>query len=51
LKNSAMVLDATPLLCPFIITWNIFMLKKNTTKTHYNNAKVNILDNAPLLVY
>jgi len=46
-----MVLDAAPLLCSFIIMLDIFMLKKDTTKTHYNNARLNVLDNAPLAVY
>jgi hypothetical protein len=45
-----MVLNATLLLCPFIVTLNIFTLK-DTAKTHYNNTKLNILDNAPLAVY
>ncbi len=43
-----MALVATLLLCPFIITSNIFTLKKDIAKTHYNNAGLNIPDNAPL---
>jgi hypothetical protein len=46
-----MALDAAPLLCPFTVTSDIFMLKKEFAKTHYNNAEHNILDNAPLAVY
>jgi hypothetical protein len=46
-----MVLDVTPLLCPFIIASNIFTLKKDITKTHCNNIGLNVLDNAPLAVY
>jgi len=46
-----MVLDATLLLCPFIVASDIFKLKKDTTKTHYNNIRFNILNNAPLVVY
>jgi hypothetical protein len=46
-----MVLDATLLLCPFIIASDIFTLKKDIAKTHYNNAGLNVLDNAPLAVY
>jgi hypothetical protein len=46
-----MVFTATPLLCPFTIALNIFMLKKDTAKMHYNNARLNIPDNAPLAVY
>jgi hypothetical protein len=46
-----MALDVTPLLCPFTIALDIFMLRKDTTKQHYNNARLNILDNASLVVY
>ncbi len=46
-----MALIATPLLCPFIIASDIFTLKKDTTKTHCNNVRLNILDNAPMVVY
>jgi hypothetical protein len=45
-----MALNATPLLCPFIIESNIFTLKKHTTKTHYNIAELNVPNNAPLAV-
>jgi hypothetical protein len=51
LKNPAMAFDATPLLCPFTIVLDIFTLKKDTTKTHYNNVGLNVPDNAPLAVY
>jgi hypothetical protein len=30
---------------------NIFTLKKDIAKTHCNNTKLNVLDNAPLAVY
>jgi hypothetical protein len=50
LKKSVMVLVVAPLLCPFIIMSNIFTLKKNIAKTHYN-AKLNVPNNAPLVVY
>jgi hypothetical protein len=46
-----MALDGALLLCPFIVASDIFTVKKDTTKTHYNNAGLNILDNAPLTVY
>jgi len=46
-----MVLNATPLLCPFTVVLDIFTLKKNTAKTHYNNARLNVPNNAPLVVY
>jgi hypothetical protein len=45
------VFTTAPLLCPFIIMSDIFTLKKDTAKMHYNNAGFNILDNAPLSVY
>ncbi len=51
MKNSIMVFNAAPLLCPFIVALDIFTLKKDTTKTHCNNVDLNILDNAPLAVY
>jgi hypothetical protein len=46
-----MAIDATPLLCPFTIASDIFMLKKETAKQHCDNARLNILDNASLAVY
>jgi hypothetical protein len=46
-----MALATASLLCPFTIASNIFMLKKDTTKTHYINAELNVIDNAPLAVY
>jgi hypothetical protein len=46
-----MAFVAALLLCPFTITSNIFTLKKDTTKTHYNNVGLNVPDNAPLAVY
>ncbi len=46
-----MVLDVTSLLCPFTVASNIFMLKKDTSKQHYNNVRLNIPDNASLAVY
>jgi hypothetical protein len=50
LKNSAMALVAAPLLCPFTIVSDIFMLK-DIAKTYYNNVGFNVRDNAPLAVY
>jgi hypothetical protein len=46
-----MALVAASLLCPFTIVSDIFMLKKDTAKTHCNNAGLNVLDNASLAVY
>jgi hypothetical protein len=46
-----MAFIATPLLCPFILTLDIFTLKKDIAKTHSNNVGLNILHNAPLAVY
>jgi hypothetical protein len=42
-----MALDATPLLCPFIVVLDIFTLKKDIANMHYNNVP----NNAPLAVY
>jgi hypothetical protein len=46
-----MALVAALLLCPFIVASDIFTLKKDIAKTHYNNTGLNVLDNAPLVVY
>jgi hypothetical protein len=46
-----MALVAAPLLCPFIVALDIFTLKKDTTKTHSNNTRFNVPNNAPLAVY
>jgi hypothetical protein len=46
-----MAIDIAPLLCPFTVASNIFTMKKDTTKTHYNNVGLNVPDNAPLVVY
>jgi len=46
-----MVFDATPLLCPFTIVSDILMQRKDIAKQHYNNVKLNVLDNASLTVY
>ncbi len=35
----------------FILSSDIFRLKKDIVKMHYNNTRLNILDNAPLAVY
>jgi hypothetical protein len=45
-----MVFDVAPLLCPFTVASDIFTLK-DTAKTHYNNVRLNVPDNAPLTVY
>jgi len=46
-----MALAVTPLLCPFTVALDIFTLKKDIAKTHYNNVGLNIPNNAPLAVY
>jgi len=51
LKNFAMVLNVTLLLCPFTAMSNIFTLKKDTSKQHYDNIGFNVPDNASLVVY
>jgi hypothetical protein len=51
LKNSVIVFNVAPLLCPFIVALDIFTLKKDTAKTHCNNVELNIPDNAPLAIY
>jgi hypothetical protein len=45
-----MAFDVASLLC-FHCSVDIFTLKKDTTKMHYNNAGLNVPDNAPLAVY
>jgi hypothetical protein len=51
LKNFAVVLDVTSLLCPFTVASDIFTLKKDIAKTHCNNVGLNVPNNAPLVVY
>lgn len=51
MKNFAMALDVALLLCPFIIASDIFTLKKDTTKMHYNNDGFNVPDNALVAIY
>jgi len=46
-----MALVVTLLICPFIIASDIFTLKKDITKMHYNNIGLNVPDNAPLAIY
>jgi hypothetical protein len=46
-----MVLDAALLMCPFTVVLDIFTLKKDSAKTHCNNAGFNVPYNAPLAVY
>jgi hypothetical protein len=46
-----MALNAAMLLCPFIVAPDIFTLKKDTAKTHWNNVGLNVLNNAPLAIY
>jgi hypothetical protein len=46
-----MALATAPLLCPFTVASDIFTLKKDITKTHYNNVRLNVPNNAPLAVY
>jgi hypothetical protein len=45
-----MAFDATPLLCPFIVVLDIFT-PKETSNQHYENVRLNVLDNASLAVY
>ncbi len=46
-----MAFATSPSLCPFIVVSDIFMLKKDTAKTHCINTRLNVPDNAPLVVY
>ncbi|CAK9272936.1 unnamed protein product [Sphagnum jensenii] len=46
-----MALDATLLMCPFTTRLDIFTLRKDTTKQHSNNAKLNVPNNASMVVY
>jgi hypothetical protein len=46
-----MALVVAPLLCPFTVALDIFMLKKDIAKTHCNNAELNIPDNTPMAIY
>jgi hypothetical protein len=46
-----MALVAASLLCPFMVSLDIFTLKKDIAKMHYNNVGLNVLDNAPLALY
>jgi hypothetical protein len=46
-----MALTIASLLCPFIVVTNIFTLKKDTAKMHYNNIGFNLPNNAPLAVF
>jgi hypothetical protein len=46
-----MALNAALLLCPFTTTSDIFTLKKDTTKQHRNNSRLNVLDNAYVADY
>jgi hypothetical protein len=45
-----MALTTALLLCPFTVTSDIFTLK-DTAKTHFNNARLNVPNNAPLVIY
>jgi hypothetical protein len=51
LKNFAKVFHAAPLLCPFMVVSDIFILQKDTVKTHYNTVRFNVPNYAPLAVY
>jgi hypothetical protein len=42
---------AASLLHLLTVALDIFTLKKDTTNTHINNVKLNVLDSAPLTVY
>jgi hypothetical protein len=46
-----MALDVAPLLCPFVVALDIFILKKDIAKMHCNNVGFNVSDNASLAVY
>ncbi len=51
MKNFAMALAVALLLCPIIIASDILLLKKDNAKTHCNNIRLNVLNNAHLAVY
>ncbi len=46
-----MALGVVALMCPFTIASDIFTLKKNIVEMHYNNAKLNVPDNAHVAVF
>jgi type IV secretory pathway protease TraF len=46
-----MALATALVLCPFTVASDIFTLKKNIAKMHYNNIRLNVSDNAPLAIY
>jgi hypothetical protein len=46
-----MAFDVAPLLCPFTVTLNIFMLNRDIAKMHCNNVGLNVLGNAPMVIY
>jgi hypothetical protein len=46
-----MALATALLLCPFIVALDVFMLKKDSAKTHCINAGLTVPNNAPLAVY
>jgi hypothetical protein len=46
-----MAFDAAPLLCPFTTASDIFTLKKDIAKQHYNNIGLNFPDNASSAIY
>ncbi len=46
-----MVFNVAPLLCPFTTASDIFMMRKDIAKQHYNNVGLNVPDNASLAIY
>ncbi len=46
-----MALDAASLVCPFTTVSDIFTLKKDIAKQHYDNTTLNVPNNASLGVY
>jgi hypothetical protein len=46
-----MAFNATPLLCPFTVVLDIFTLKKDIAKMHYNKPGLNVPNNAPMAIY
>jgi hypothetical protein len=46
-----MALDSTPLICLSTTASGIFTLRKDIAKQHYNNAELNVPNNASLAIY
>jgi hypothetical protein len=46
-----MVFDVALMLCPFTVALDIFALKKDVPKQYCDNARLNVPNNASLVVY